>query len=283
MKKKIKDYDNYYIYDTGDVYNQSTQKMLEGSIGEGGYKYYRLSKNGVKKMFYAHRLVAEAFIDNPNNLPLVNHLDGNKLNNDISNLEWASYSENMVHAYQNKLVNKIEKPRQYYSSDLPNEEWRMIKNHSNYRISNYARVHNLVTNSILRPSLTGGYLKVRLSEKGKTQDYFLHNLVYMTFNDLDNLQPGYLVDHIDAVKTNNNLSNLRLSSLSENVNVALYEQQTNKSCKAIRQFDSHHNWIADYPSARQAARELNLDSSTIIKCCKGKIKLHGGFIFEYLK
>jgi hypothetical protein len=68
--------------------------MLKGSIGEHGYKYYRLSKNGKKKMFYAHRLVAEHFLPNPNNLPVVNHIDGNKLNNSVTNLEWVSYSEN---------------------------------------------------------------------------------------------------------------------------------------------------------------------------------------------
>jgi len=48
-------------------------------------------------MFYAHRLVAEHFINNPNLLPVVNHIDGNKLNNNIYNLEWASYSDNMKH------------------------------------------------------------------------------------------------------------------------------------------------------------------------------------------
>ena len=72
MKKQILNYENYYIYDNGDVENINTKKFLKGSIGEHGYKYYRLSKNNTKKMFYAHRLVAEAFIDNPENLPIVN-------------------------------------------------------------------------------------------------------------------------------------------------------------------------------------------------------------------
>ena len=45
-------------------------------------------------MLYAHRLVAEYFIDNPNNLPVVNHKDENKLNNNVNNLEWATYSQN---------------------------------------------------------------------------------------------------------------------------------------------------------------------------------------------
>ena len=87
MKKIIKDYPNYYICDDGKVINSSTNKILNGSIGEHGYKYYRLSKDGKKSMFYEHRLVAEAFIPNPDNLPIVNHKDGNKLNNNVNNLE----------------------------------------------------------------------------------------------------------------------------------------------------------------------------------------------------
>ena len=104
MRKQIKNYDNYYIYDTGDVLNITTNKILKGSIGENGYKYYRLSKNNKKQMFYAHRLVAEAFLINKDNLPLVNHKDGNKLNNSVDNLEWVNYSDNTKHAYENKLI-----------------------------------------------------------------------------------------------------------------------------------------------------------------------------------
>ena len=63
----------------------------------------KLSKNG--KWYYrrVHRLVAEAFIPNPNNLPQVNHIDGDKTNNDVSNLEWTSNKDNTQHGYDNNL------------------------------------------------------------------------------------------------------------------------------------------------------------------------------------
>ena len=62
MRKQINGYNNYYIYDNGDVLNISTNKILKGSIGENGYKYYRLSKDNNKTMFYAHRLELETII-----------------------------------------------------------------------------------------------------------------------------------------------------------------------------------------------------------------------------
>lgn len=73
-KRSIKDYENYLIDTEGNIYNTTTNKPLKGSISEHGYKYYRLSKDGKKKMFYAHRLVAEMFLSNPNNFTIVNHI-----------------------------------------------------------------------------------------------------------------------------------------------------------------------------------------------------------------
>jgi hypothetical protein len=64
------------------------------------YCHCGLTKNGESKTKSVHRLVAEAFIPNPNNLPQVNHIDGNKLNNNIDNLEWCTNQENMDHSYR---------------------------------------------------------------------------------------------------------------------------------------------------------------------------------------
>ncbi len=66
----------------------------------GKYNYQRLTvgKRGEQSTQYIHRLVAECFIPNPDNKPCVNHIDGNKLNNDVSNLEWCTISENHIHA-----------------------------------------------------------------------------------------------------------------------------------------------------------------------------------------
>lgn len=69
-----------------------------GDKKRGYYERVYLSKDGIKKQMRVHRLVAQSFIPNPNKKEQVNHIDGNKLNNNVNNLEWATGSENLKHA-----------------------------------------------------------------------------------------------------------------------------------------------------------------------------------------
>ena len=277
MKKQILNYENYEIDENGNVYNVCSKKFLKGSIGENGYRYYRLSKNNHKKMFYAHRLVAEYFLLNPDNLPVVNHKDGNKLNNNVNNLEWVSYSDNTKHWHKNK--EKIQINREYYIEDLPNEEWKQYKN---YLVSSCGRVRHKKNNNLLKPSLACGYYKVRLSNNGLAEDYLIHKLVWELFSNCDIPDYNTVIDHVDGNKLNNNINNLRKITLSENVKAALYEQKTNSSAKRVGQYSLDGELLNVFVSTRKAAEELNLDSSTISKVCRGKNKTHGGFIFKYI-
>lgn len=105
MKRKIKGFENYYIYDDGRVYSTFTQKFLVQTVNKGGYLYVNLYDKDGKHSKKIHRLVAMNFIPNPDNLPQVNHIDGNKLNNHVENLEWCDSSYNIRHAYAHSLIN----------------------------------------------------------------------------------------------------------------------------------------------------------------------------------
>lgn len=101
--KRIKGQEDYDITNDGRVisWKWGRQKVLKPSK-RNGYNYISLS-NGVGLKTYIHRLVAESFIPNPDNLPCINHKDGDKLNNNVENLEWCTYSHNNQHAFDNGL------------------------------------------------------------------------------------------------------------------------------------------------------------------------------------
>ena len=105
----INEFDNYGISNLGNIKNLKKGNILTPYLNKNGYLTYTFCQNGVKKTFRIHRLVALYFIDNPNNLPYVNHKDGNKTNNKVENLEWCTAKENDNHARKNRLKNQ-EKP-----------------------------------------------------------------------------------------------------------------------------------------------------------------------------
>lgn len=101
----VKSLDRYVKHSKGGP------KLIKGKVISSkidkGYHRVKLCKDGSRKYYAVHRLVALTFIDNPHNLPVINHIDGNKLNNHISNLEWCTISENTQHAYNTGLCDEV--------------------------------------------------------------------------------------------------------------------------------------------------------------------------------
>lgn len=99
------------VFDDGRI--ELNGKPLKARKNSQGYLRVSVHKNGQRKRYFCHRLVAKAFIPNPLDKPEVNHKDGNPLNNNLSNLEWVTSSENKLHAYRTGL----RKPSPNYGED----------------------------------------------------------------------------------------------------------------------------------------------------------------------
>ncbi|AIW03342.1 HNH homing endonuclease [Bacillus phage Mater] len=95
---------NYEMNELGQLRNSKTGRILKPKISNKGYVVYGISLEGKYKDVSAHRAVATLFVDNPEGKPVVNHKDGNKQNNCYTNLEWATNSENTVHAVQEGML-----------------------------------------------------------------------------------------------------------------------------------------------------------------------------------
>ena len=103
--KDIKGYEGLYkISSLGNIFSLISGRNRKLKLSKAGYLMIDLYKNGEGKWFRVHRLVAEAFIPNPNNYPIVLHLDNNKSNNHYNNLKWGTVQENTQQAYDDSLI-----------------------------------------------------------------------------------------------------------------------------------------------------------------------------------
>lgn len=122
--KDVKDYENLYqvsnlgrvkrILFVNNIIIKQKEVIIKQNINKRNRCIAHLYKNNKRKAISVHRLVANAFIENPNNLPQVNHIDGNPKNNKVSNLEWCSASYNCKHAY----INDLTKLKEYNKSKM---------------------------------------------------------------------------------------------------------------------------------------------------------------------
>jgi len=95
--------EKYEVSNLGRIRNSSTKQILKLSPSKRGYLVFSCNVDGKYKVVNVHRCVAIEFIENPDNLPQVNHIDGNKLNFNVSNLEWVTARQNNLHARRTGL------------------------------------------------------------------------------------------------------------------------------------------------------------------------------------
>ena len=157
------------------------------------------------------------------------------------------------------------------------EQWKAIAGYEGlYEVSDLGMVRSLKFGKerILKPGKThSGYLLVNLCKDGHTKPILVHRLVAEAFiQNPNNLET---INHKDEVKTNNVASNLEWMSIADNIRYSVN--------KSVQMFDKKTcELLATFPSTIEAERVTGIDHSHISKCCNGKLKSAGGYVWKYL-
>ena len=262
----------FRIYIDGRVMSEKTGHYYKGTI-RNGYHWYDLNYKNKRYSRSEHRLLAEAFIENPNNFEYVHHKDGNRLNNKLENLEWTSASENNLKI--NRRPSNIDHNNRMTYNDV--EEWRTFRD-TIYMVSTWGRVKNSKTDKILKGKVTsGGYREYCLTIDHKKRSFRANRITYETWRggEMD------IINHIDGNKLNNHISNLENVSSSENNLKAIYETKTHKFLRTA-QYDLEGNLVRIYTNNAEAARAMGVKPASIWAAINKGYK-SCGFIWKNLE
>jgi hypothetical protein len=264
--KYIQDsHQRYQVSNLGRVKSFKQNKhgeILVGNVKSDGLHRIRLFINNKFKEYFTHHLVATHFISNPNNLSLVEHIDGNKLNNHVDNLQWIENKES-----------KKTQPLQ-----LENEEWKYIQDTNDmYQVSNLGRVKSfrkykengvIVNGSIYEC----GYNRMSIIINGKSLNLDTHRLVAKHFIPNPNNLP--IVDHIDGNRSNNNVSNLRWVNHRQNAINSKIQKNNTSGFKGVQYHSVQKKWLATCMIHGKFTVKAFVNLNDAIECRKEWVRLY---------
>lgn len=235
----------YKVSNFGNVYSCRAGRNLKPGNHRDGYRFVILTKNKSKKYETVHRLVAEAFIPNPNDLPVINHKDENPSNNNVNNLEWCT---------------------QQYNATYNNVH---IKRNSAFRKTIYAYNN--------KGNLHGVYSSAKDIADGlnmtKSNISTVCNSNYKTYG-------GYVLSYNKLTKQEV-LDRFKLNAERKIVTTDIGEFAKKKFSKPLSRYTLDEEYIDSYQSTHEAGRELGISPSQISGVCRGDYESAHGWIFKY--
>lgn len=269
----------YAVSRDGKVRNLNTNYYLKGAI-LNTYRVFNLKINGKQRNIAGHRLVAAAFIPNPDNKPFVDHVDGNRLNNNVENLRWVSQQENAQNIHKDTPYSIKDKENYSLSlKNLPDEIWKQFRDTEIY-VSNLGRVKNTKTNKIVKGTTrTDGYHQTRLQVYNNGKSILTHRLVWLAF--VGEIEEGMVINHINGDKSDNRLENLEKVSHQENMIKASTETNV-WNFSRVGEFNKEGEMLRIFANASEAAREIGILPSSMRNTIRRNGSCFNGLIYKYL-
>lgn len=307
--KPVKDYENLYkVSNLGNVKSldrvitdkNGKVKLIKGKIHKlylthSGYLSIGLYKNSEQKIFRVHRLVADAFIPNPKNLPQVNHIDENKENNCVNNLEWCTVSENGLR----KSKKGEKKILQYDKEGNFIKEWDSIKKASLELNIKYSTLQEAVKHNHFCSECFWKYYSNNYPNKIETNisifcgrpvyQYDLNGNFIKEWNKVSEIisELGYDKSGINKVCREKNGYTYkgfqwRYKDTVDDPNINIGKARVREGIYKIDQYSLEGKFIKTWDNAKQAAISLGMrDGHRILKCCKGAQNQCSGFLWKY--
>lgn len=241
----------YKVNNKGEILSVRSGNLLKAGRNLQGYMNVSLTKNGKSKTYKVHRLVAVAFIPNPNNYPYINHKDENKANNHVDNLEWCTHKYNINYGTaierRSKAIEEstVKKRKAVLQLSLRGEivgEYRSIKEASEKTNIDRKQISNAINHHRRQAS---GFFWILKDEFDKDIDY---PSKYKKYSTRHRKQDGGL----------------------------------NPNAKPIAQYSKDGTFIKSWGCIKDAVKALNVNNSTVWRCLQGYKKTGKGYIWRYL-
>ena len=279
--KQIRDMP-YYVSANGQIWSLSSDSLIKQQLVSG---YMSVNIGYPKQLFqHVHRLVCSAFWPNPNKKPIVNHKDGNKMNNTADNLEWTTASENVRHA----LTLRPNKKKTIVDRGNPNSTDFCIELDwlPGYYIFDTGAIYSIKSRVFMIQHLNNnGYYRVCPSLNGKLKYFYVHRLVAEAYLS-DSKKPEHTqVNHKNMNRLDNDYKNLEWCTPSENVaqSKTTNTEQFSHYQKSVAKIDINTGDIVEtYKGIKVASKQTGINSGSIVKVCKGIKPTAGGFSWKYM-